>query len=315
MNAESPYTKQLTFVDQPVRLISGPPGSLFDVNNLIKNPEEFRAKNTLVHAMVDFGGIFEGLVGRDTTPWEIEGAKSNGMIALEDYYPKARELATGLGNHALQAIRDSRFYANQQWAEVYRQYVQDAYSLLNSHAGRFGADFPDAARVSFVRAGAVCTRLEMGRGQDEEIAEEVLVNTKRVHPQGSPDTHLAVTVKWYNPDRLAELVNDQPIVISDTVLASGASAAAFVLACVEQGIKPAMIIFKTVLATQQGMKLLSEAMKKMDIRTFFYTLARSREMNPQYYLVGDNEHEEPRVVGDAGDALDRFLPQFVRSLD
>lgn len=296
-------TMPFMFGGSEIKVASAPIGERINILGELRDPVGFKEAggNPDVHALVNFGQAFAPLIGRYKGDfWEDrDRLPERGVVVLADHYKDAALLVGRIDSHARRLVADPRLYDDKGFCREYYELAKVGYELIDTL-------LPNARRgrpLSLVRAGLVTTRLAHGVEPDAEISDEIKVVTKRQHPKVGQNTDLMVTVEWKNPQQVPEL-KGKTIEVADFVNpASGASTAAVVVAAHFQGITPARLIHRSIIATRQGIPNMRKALEEKGIDSIFYALGASDTMSESYYLT------DPYVVGDAGHALRHFQPR------
>ena len=280
-------------------------GHKIDVTPLLLDPDNFFGDHQVDH-LVKFKDTYTKIIGKyhgQFGPWNLKTLEKNQIFILENYYDNAKYLMDKINVIAQKIVFNSVFYHDTGIAREYFDLAKEGYELLTKHEKQFKIEDKELPAISLERAGLITTRLALGKSQNAELKNEIRVVTKRTHLIGEPTTNLSVTVLWRNKEQLKK-INGQPILISDFVNpASGASAAAFILAAKKLGIKPSKIFHRSVSLTQAGVLFMKKALTEMGIGSVFYSVGVASELSPNYYLVGD------RAVAAAGHILRHFLPK------
>lgn len=284
---------------------SGKEGNKIDVTPFLLDPDNFFGDHHVDH-LVKFKDTYTKIIGKyhgQFGPWNLKSLEKNQIYVLENYYDNAKYLMDKINIIAQKIVFNSVFYHDTGVAKEYYHLAKEGYELLTKHEKQFKIEDKQLPAISLERAGLITTRLALGKSQNAKLKNEIRVVTKRTHLIGEPTTNLSVTVLWRDKEQLKK-INDQSILISDFVNpASGASAAAFILAAKKLGIKPSKIYHRSVSLTQAGVLLMKKALTEMGIGSVFYSVGVASELSPNYYLVGD------RAVADAGHILRHFLPK------
>lgn len=284
---------------------SGHDGKKIDVTPMLLDPENFFGDHRVDH-LVKFKDTYESIIGKyhgQFGPWSLNELEKNQIFILENYYDNAKYLMDKINEIASKIVFNSVLYHDKSIAHEYFLLAKEGYDLLRKHEKQFKIDDQNLPAISLERAGLVTTRLALGKSKNAVIKNEIRVVTKRTHLIGEPTTNLSVTVLWRDKEQLKQ-INNQAILISDFVNpASGASAAALILAAGKLGIKPSKIYHRSVSLTQAGVLMMKKALHDMGIESTFYSVGAASELNPSYYLVGN------RSVADAGHILRHFLPE------
>ncbi|MFA6081517.1 MAG: hypothetical protein WC741_03870 [Patescibacteria group bacterium] len=280
-------------------------GHKIDVTPFLLDPDNFFGDHKVDH-LVRFKDAYTKIIGKyhgQFGKWNLKDLEKNKIYVLENYYDNAKYLMDKINVIAQKIVFNSVFYHDTGIANEYFLLAKEGYEMLRKHESRFKIEDQKLSAVSLERAGLVTTRLALGKSKNAKLKNEIRVVTKRTHLIGEPTTNLSVTVLWRDREQLKQ-INNQSILISDFVNpASGASAAAFILAAEKLGIKPAKIFHRSVSLTQAGVLLMKKALTEMGIESTFYSVGVASELSPNYYLIGN------RAVADAGHILRHFLPK------
>jgi len=284
---------------------SGKNGHKINVTPLLLDPENFFGDHNVDH-LVKFKDTYTKIIGKyhgQFGPWNTKTLEKNQIYILENYYDNAKYLMDKINVIAQKIVFNSVFYHDTGIANEYFLLAKEGYELLNKHEKQFKIEDRNLSAISLERAGLVTTRLALGKSKNAKLKNEIRVVTKRTHLKGEPTTNLSVTVLWRDKEQLKQ-INNKPILISDFVNpASGASAAAFILAAKKLGVKPVKIFHRSISLTQAGVLFMKKALTEMGIESAFYSVGVASELSPNYYLVGN------RAVADAGHILRHFLPK------
>lgn len=280
-------------------------GHKIDVTPLLLDPDNFFGDHEVDH-LVKFKDTYTKIIGKyhgQFGKWNLKDLEKNQIYVLENYYDNAKYLMDKINEIAQKIVFNSVFYHDTGIANEYFLLAKEGYELLRKHESQFKIEDQNLPAISLERAGLVTTRLALGKSKNAKLKNEIRVVTKRTHLIGEPTTNLSVTVLWRDKEQLKK-INGQSILISDFVNpASGASAAAFILAAEKLGIKPAKIFHRSVSLTQAGVLLMKKALTEKGIESVFYSVGVASELSPNYYLIGN------RAVADAGHILRHFLPK------
>jgi len=284
---------------------SGKDGNKIDVTPLLLDPDNFFGDHQVDH-LVKFKDIYTKIIGKyhgQFGPWNLKILEKNQIYILENYYDNAKYLMDKINLIAQKIVYNASFYHDESVANEYYLLAKEGYEMLHKHEKQFKIEDKNLPAISLERAGLVTTRLALGKSKNAKLDNEIRVVTKRTHLIGEPTTNLSVTVLWRNKEQLKK-INGQSILISDFVNpASGASAAAFILAAKKLGVKPNRIFHRSISLTQAGVLLMKKALTEMGIESVFYSVGIASELSPNYYLIGN------RAVADAGHILRHFLPK------
>ena len=284
---------------------SGKDGNKIDVTPLLLDPDNFFGDHQVDH-LVKFKDIYTKIIGKyhgQFGLWNLKILEKNQIYILENYYDNAKYLMDKINLIAQKIVYNASFYHDESVANEYYLLAKEGYEMLHKHEKQFKIEDKNLPAISLERAGLVTTRLALGKSKNAKLDNEIRVVTKRTHLIGEPTTNLSVTVLWRNKEQLKK-INGQSILISDFVNpASGASAAAFILAAKKLGVKPNRIFHRSISLTQAGVLLMKKALTEMGIESVFYSVGIASELSPNYYLIGN------RAVADAGHILRHFLPK------
>ncbi len=294
------------FANNAVEILTAAPNQKIPVLSYLRNPNEFHGDPNVDHVVL-FGEAFVPLIGKFDESrfgkWDPERLPEQGIVVLEHYYRDAAELVQEVDRLAQRIIQDNKLYDDKKISDEYYALAQTGYHMLFNRADEFGIGQIQGAPVSLERAGLVTTRLALGLGKDDVVPGELRVVTKRTHLDEEPENHLTVTVNWRDRGQTMHQVDNKPIDIADFVNpASGASTAAFLLACKQNGVSPSQVTSRSFSLTRQGTLFMKQALEGMGMKPIFYSVGECDEMNGAYYLMG-------KAVADAGHILRHHLPQ------
>lgn len=288
-----------------VIITSAKSGHKIDVTPLLLDPDNFFG-DPLVDHLVKFKDLYVKIIGKyhgQFGKWSLKDLEKKQIFVLENYYDNAKYLMNKINEIAQKIVFNSNLYHDPGIAKEYFLLAKEGYEMLRKHEKQFKIEDQKLPAISLERAGLVTTRLALGKSKNAILKNEIRVVTKRTHLKGEPTTNLSVTVLWRDKNQLKQ-INNKQIMISDFVNpASGASAAAFILAAGKLGIKPSKIFHRSISLTQAGVLLMKKALTEMGIESTFYSVGVASELSPNYYLIGD------RAVADAGHILRHFLPK------
>jgi len=309
-------TQERPFDGGQVDILSGIEGGRFSVEGLIKDPAEFaRAHGTfMVDHLIDSGKLFEVLIGhydgKKSGAWDRQNPEKlvdQGIIVMEYFYEEARLIMQEINSLAQRVIQDTRLYDDSQFCADYLALARRGYDFLRNALPEFRAPIdPQLPIITLERGGLVSARLGLGVDLEAVIEREVRIATKRVHLDDGPETGLAATVRWREPEKLALLDGSEATLFDFVNPASGASTAAALLAMIQRGVSPRAIHQYGVSMTPQGALFAKESLRNMGIETTFASLGESSVLGSNYYLGGG------RAVGDAGRALRYYLPSWYK---
>jgi uracil phosphoribosyltransferase len=192
------------------------------------------------------------------------------------------------------------FYDNEDDCSRYFTLNQDIFEkiAIRTHLRRNRIEF-----LGLIRAGVVAGEM-LGIRQDEQI----LVQTKRLHLKGEAEGDIAIGITPEEPQRLAE-IEGRHLLIADPAGATYSSVVGNLIYLNHLGIRPGKVSIWNTVASHKGSLFAMEAMKALGIDGEIFAGGYSPALTDRYYL--ETEKGTPSVR-DAGDALDRFLPERLK---
>lgn len=289
-----------------VEVLNAGIGAKIDVYPFLRNPADFHGDPHVDHVVL-FNGTFLPLIGEfDPSKfgeWNPDKLPDQGIVVLEHHYHDAADLVLRVDKLAQRIIKDPKLYDDLVISEEYYDLAKEGYNMLARRAENFRIGHIQGVPVSLERAGLVTTRLALGLEKNAVVPNEVRVVTKRTHLKEGPEEHLTVTVNWRDREHMKQQVNGKRIDLADFVNpASGASTAALLVACKQNGVLPSQLVSHSFSMTRQGVLFMKRALEDMDVKPIFYSVGECDKMNNAYYLMG-------KAVADAGHILRHHLPQ------
>lgn len=277
-----------------------------------------RCDTTQLQFLVDYGDMFEHLIGEQEAPRHIttgsgrldpDKLQNLGCRVLElenfDAYSMADRL-TMLANQIITKGLDPKLCAE------YARIAEHGFSLMRDLAPIKGIDSDgnvdtDTRIVPLVRGSLPVSRMMLGVDKNARIPEEHWVDAKRVRLHGGAATDLAGLIRWREKNNAEHLIGKH-IVLPDFVNpASYASSLAMLITLRILARKTHVgyqvlsdISHRSFAVTLQGMlnarKLIQQVAGVQNPE--FVAIALGFELDSKYYLTGK------RVVADAGDVLE-----------
>ena len=157
--------------------------------------------------------------------------------------------------------------------------------------------------LGLIRAGVVA-----GEMLGINMEEQALVQTKRLHLKGEAEGDIAIGITPEDPQRLRE-IDGRHLLIADPAGATYSSVVGNLIYLTHLGIKPERVSIWNTVASHKGSLFARGALKDLGLTGEIFAGGYSPALTNRYYL--ETEKGKPSVR-DAGDALDRFLPERLR---
>lgn len=297
--------KTLPFWNKEITLYSSVAKNTFNIRSLLRDTDSYHGDYNVTY-LLDFQDVTLPLIGTYNEnvfgTWNEKELEKEHIFVYEYYFDEAKRIVEDIKLLAQKLITNASLYDDKVFCTEYFQLVKQGYVLVETHKNRFVSPTNDATPISLERAGLVCTRAAKQLEQNATIPNEIRVIAKRTHLTKDPENYLSVSITWRDKTLLQTEVKNKTVEVSDTVIASGASIAACIVAAIEENAKPAALVNRSIIATKQGVRLLQQSLHQLNVPTTFLSLGIAEELNSAYYLVGE------RAVGDAGQVLRHFLP-------
>jgi len=157
--------------------------------------------------------------------------------------------------------------------------------------------------LGLIRAGVVAGEM-LGISLDEQV----LIQTKRLHLKGEAEGDIAIGITPEDPQKLRE-IDGKHLLIADPAGATYSSVVGNLIYLTHLGIKPEKVSIWNTVASHKGSLFALGALKDLGLTGEIFAGGYSPALTSRYYL--ETEKGKPSVR-DAGDALDRFLPERLR---
>lgn len=295
-----PQIERLSLNGSPV-LIETIPGGRVPIAERIEDPENFVGPKSF-DVVVNFGDLFvrKGLwnsrvpvTERWNALWTPEGVSIMGF-----YDPAVKE---ALNEIAWIAERD--FYGSED--DCARYYYLNKF-IFRQMAQTLGLRKNRTEFLGLIRAGVVA-----GEMLGFDVHEQILVQTKRLHLKGEKEGDIAIGISPQNPEALRE-IDGRHLLIADPAGATYGSVVGNLIYLNHLGIKPSEVSIWNTVASHKGSLFALEAMESLGIKGEIFAGGYSPALTSRYYLETENGNPSVR---DAGDGLQRFLPEAVRVLN
>jgi hypothetical protein len=207
---------------------------------------------------------------------------------------------------AIAEIAKENFYGDSEKCESYLEstafILRRMYWASDLASSNFSLD-PGLQYLGLIRAGVVAGKM-LGRDESKQIK----VQTKRLPMKGEKPGNIAIGITFEDPSQIKR-INGRRLLIADPAGATFSSVVANLLYLKHRGVTPARVDIWNVVASHKGSLFALAALKSMGIKGSITAGGYSPAMNEHYYL--ETEKGLPSV-GDAGDALDSYLPSKYR---
>lgn len=280
-----------------------------DVSERLEDPDHFVGPKNYPH-IVNFGQTFvdRKMRGQHVDPkdqWSADNPPPEGISVLEFHNTEVRKWIKSISE-----IAETDFYEDEQKCGEYYDLTAQVFAEISKEAMARGlltsGDKP--AFLGLVRAGAVAGEIlgfKIGDGINNELSDQVLIQTKRLHVKGQKEGDISIGIDYLNPGKLADLKN-KPWIIADPAGATYASVVANIAVLKSRGIVPSKVLIFNVVGSQRGAEFALEAIRSMGIEVNIIVGGSSPGMNESYYL--ETADRKP-CVKDAGEALNGSLPE------
>lgn len=282
----------------PVVIEIAQAGAKIPIMGRIENPESYVGPKEF-EVVVNFGNLFvkKGL-WNSCVPKEERWtpiSTPEGIRILGFFDDKVRDAVDEI---AWIAQRD--FYGDERDCDRYYNRIKFIYEeMLNREQ-------PRRSRIEFL--GLIRAGLVAGEMLGIRDYEQVLVQTKRLHLQGEREGDIAIGITPEDPQALKEIAG-RHLLIADPAGATYSSIVGNLIYLSHLGIKPEKVSVWNAVASHKGSLFAIEAMKTLGLEGEIFAGGYSPALTDRYYL--ETEKGTPSVR-DAGDALDRFLPERLR---
>lgn len=278
----------------PISIEIAQEGAKIPIMERIENPESYVGPSEF-DVVVNFGNLFvkKGLWNSRVPKQErwTPISTPDGITILGFFDEKVRDAVDEI---AWIAQRD--FYAEEKECSRYHDLNKFIFGKMANRAQL------RKNRIEFlglIRAGLVAGEM-LGIG----MHEQALVQTKRLHLKGEAEGDIAIGITPEDAQRLKE-IDGRHLLIADPAGATYSSVVGNLIYLNHLGIRPEKVSVWNIVASHKGSLFALEAMKALGFDGDIFAGGYSPGLNKTYYL--ETEKGSPSVR-DAGDALDRFLP-------
>ncbi|OGM15894.1 hypothetical protein A2V56_05180 [Candidatus Woesebacteria bacterium RBG_19FT_COMBO_42_9] len=299
----SPYANpEIQVNGYPVSIEVAPPGAKIPVLHRIKDAAHYVGPGEF-DILVDFRDTFvRNGMWNSYVPKERQWNAFNlpeGITVLGFIDPDIKE-----ATNEMEWIAQRDFYENDKDCERYYILNKTIFGKI-SRWSRPRTKSGNLEFIGLIRAGVVASEM-LGIS----VEEQVLIQTKRLPLIGQSQGDIAIGLTPHNLETLSRL-KEKHWVFADVAGATLASIIANVRYLIHIGIRPEKVsIWNAVLSHKGGLFGL-QALRELGIDAQIVAGGYSPRLNKDYYLETDYGSAS---VGDAGNALDRFLPEDLRLL-
>ena len=303
MHAEAPVPAPPEVYNTPlnedlVRLEIAREGAKIPIDGRVENIDSYTGPREF-DVVVDFRDLFvKKGIWASLVPWRERWHSLNtpdGIAILGFYDP---EVAGAIEEISWIAAKD--FYGDED--DCVRYYNLNKF-VFQRMAERTGLRRNRTEFLGLIRAGVVAGEM-LGISADEQI----LIQTKRLHLIGEKPGEIAIGITPEDRERLRD-IDGKHLLIADPAGATYGSVIGNLIYLRHLGIKPSRVSIWNTVASHKGSLFALEAMKALGIEGEIFAGGYSPSLNSRYYL--ETEAGGPSVR-DAGDGLDRFLPERLR---
>ena len=301
---QSPEILKKNILGHPISLEFAPPGSKIPITERIDNKDEYVGSSEF-EALVNFGQLFvergmwdSRVVGSEM--WTVSSPPPEGITILEF---SDSEVKDALAELSMIARRD--FYKNKSDCLRYYHLTNNIYDRIARHrpVRSYGHS---TYFLGLIRAGVIA-----GEMLGFSVEEQVLMHTKRLHLKGEHKGDIAIGITpHFNSHRLKE-AHGEVLTVGDPAGATLGSIFGNLLYMEHLGIRPKKVNILNTVVSHRGAEFALAAIKSLGIDVEITAGGYSPGMNERYYLETVQGYPS---VGDAGDALDGFLPLSLRLL-
>ncbi len=292
---------ELTLCDHPISVELASNGQEIPILDRLNDPDHYLGPSAF-GAVVNFGKIFvrEGMVGHVSPDqqWSLSNPPSDGVTMMEfldlEVADAVREIS--------QIARTNGSCSDTTLCERYHHLNQKVFQAIARHNGSGESH----ETVALIRAGVVA-----GQMLEVPVDEQILIHTKRLYlKEQEGKGNIAIGITWVNPEEMSKL-NGKIVHIPDPAGATFSSVVANLIYLKQMGVCPKRVEIWNTVASHRGAEFALNAMRDLGIEGQVVAGGYSPGMNDKYYL---EESDGGPSVGDAGDMLDRFLPENLRLL-
>ena len=282
----------------PVSIEIAQEGAKIPILGRLEDPETYVGPREF-NVVVNFGNLFvrKGL-WNSSVPKEKRWtpiSTPEGITILGFFDDAVKEAVNGI---AWVAQKD--FYGNEDDCAWYHDLNKSIFRKIANHTH---IRVNRTEFLGLIRAGVVA-----GEMLGISIEEQVLVQTKRLHLKGEAEGDIAIGITPEDVQRLRE-IDGRPLLIADPAGATYSSIVGNLIYMNHLGIRPEEVIIWNSVASHKGSLFALEAMRALGLSGEIVAGGYSPTLNGRYYL--ETENGSPSVR-DAGDGLDRFLPERLR---
>lgn len=281
-------------------LVENAEGTRVNIKDRLEDPERFTGPLSY-DTVINFGNLFVNMGLRNymvskVDRWSSEHNPPRGITIHEFDNNDVSKAVAGISEIA----KDNTFYDNEEECNNYFRFNQSVFAQIHQ---RSGLDLKAVQFAGLIRAGVAA-----GEMLGVATSDQVLIQTKRLHLKGENPGEISVGISYDNPHEEGRF-NNQDILIADPAGATFGSVIANLLYLKTRQVQPSRVRVWNAVASHKGSALAMQAIKELGMEVSIDAGGYSPGMNDNYYL--ETASGDPSV-GDAGDALNRFLPPSLR---
>lgn len=293
--------KKFSLCGYPISLEIASGGAKIPILDRLDNPRHYRGPSEF-DAIVNFGDLFvlRDMRGQRVPPehrWSADNLPPQGITILELLDPEVAAIVQEISE-----VAACDFYDDKVLCQRYYDLNAQIFRRIARHTG---VEPATTHFLGLIRAGVVAGKMLGVTPEDQ-----VLIHTKRLHLKGEREGDIAVGITYVDPKQ-AERLDGQHVLIADPAGATLSSVVGNILFLVHRGVLPGRIDIWNTVTSHRGAVFATEAMRDLGLQGKFVSGGYSPGMDERYYL--ETESGMPSVR-DAGDGLDRFLPEGLRLL-
>ncbi len=295
-------TQEISFFGHNVVIEIDRSGFGISILDRLEKPEDFVGPSNY-DTVVNFGSmcVEEGMrdyVVSESERWSAENPPPGGITILGFNDPAVQSWVDEIAE-----IAKVDFCGDESARERYYELNKNIFLAIAESSGMSSEELQDAAFLGLVRAGAVA-----GEMLGISVADQLLIQTKRLHIKGESEGDISIGISQQNPEQLAS-IDSRVWLIADPAGATLSSIEAVLINLLEQGVRPSKVVIWNTVISHKGAEFALNAIRSLGVEVEIVAGGYSSAMNKNYYL---ETPDGTPSVRDAGDALNYALPEEMR---